>query len=185
MTAVRAQGMPAVLGVYQGIDASASGKQAAALKKYATRVFHTEFGTDIKVVDMDNGIALVRALATVKPKPLRWRSVRPYLVASAANVGPVDPATGTATLKVCGYLRGRPFNVNRLVHIAGVGTFQVDKVTSEADPFPAPRATLKGVGALATKDCAFAGDALVAANLAAREDTRVRYDCVLCGVTGA
>lgn len=184
MTAVRAQGMPAVIGVYQGANC-AKGKKAAALKKYATRVFQTEFGVDIKIADGTNGSAVLRALATVRPKPLRWRSMRPYLVGCGATIGAAD-AAGKATLKVCGYLRGRPFNVNRLVHVAGVGTFQVEKVTEAPDAFPQAKARQAGsAGTLATQAVNYDGDVIVAANPSQQEDLRVRARARVCCVCNA
>ena len=40
------------------------------------------------------------------------------------------------TLKLTGYIRGDPLNVNRLVHIPGWGDFQLDGVEKLADPRP-------------------------------------------------
>jgi len=103
---------------------------------------------------------------------------RRYLVASGATVGPVG-SDGRATLKVCGFLRGRPLNVNRLVHLPGVGTFQVEKVTSEADPFPLkPKRGSAAAGAVqGTKfvhACSFDGEVLAASSPAERESLQVR-----------
>merc|ERR1711881_247580 len=40
------------------------------------------------------------------------------------------------TLKITGYIRGEPLNVNRLIHIPGWGDFQLECVEKLADPRP-------------------------------------------------
>jgi len=77
LTTIRAQGMPAVIGVFQG--ARKQPKKASTLVKYAQRLFQTEFGPDVKIAEAERAVTLVRALATVKPRPLRWRGSRPYV----------------------------------------------------------------------------------------------------------
>lgn len=39
------------------------------------------------------------------------------------------------TLKVTGYLRGAPLSVNYLVHIPGLGDFQMAQIDAPFDPF--------------------------------------------------
>jgi hypothetical protein len=41
---------------------------------------------------------------------------------------------GIGTLKITGYVRGAPFNVNKLVHIQQWGDFQLEKIVSVKDP---------------------------------------------------
>lgn len=38
------------------------------------------------------------------------------------------------TLKVTGYLRGTPLSVNNLVHIPGLGDFQMSQIDAPYDP---------------------------------------------------
>lgn len=47
-------------------------------------------------------------------------------------------AEGSGTLKVSGFVRGKPINVNGLVHIPGWGNFQLSQIDYPADPFPGP-----------------------------------------------
>ena len=43
----------------------------------------------------------------------------------------------TGTLRVHGYLRGKPISVNGLVHIPGWGEFQLSRISIyQADPYP-------------------------------------------------
>lgn len=42
----------------------------------------------------------------------------------------------TGTLKVSGYLRGNTLSVNGLVHIPGLGDFQMIQIDAPTDPHP-------------------------------------------------
>lgn len=39
------------------------------------------------------------------------------------------------TLKISGYLRGIPLSVNNLVHIPGLGTYQMSQIDAPPDPY--------------------------------------------------
>lgn len=41
----------------------------------------------------------------------------------------------SGTLKVTGYLRGAPLSVNSLIHIPGLGDFQMSQIDAPFDPF--------------------------------------------------
>lgn len=42
----------------------------------------------------------------------------------------------SGTLAISGYLRGQSLSVNSLVHIPGVGDFQMSEIWSPGDPYP-------------------------------------------------
>lgn len=44
-----------------------------------------------------------------------------------------DPEMGT--LKVTGFLRGNPLDVNNLVHIPGLGDFQMNQIDAAVDKY--------------------------------------------------
>ncbi len=66
----------------QGLQGlSTKGKSDA--KKYANRLFETEFGSGTKVVEEgEDGSNLVRTLANIRAKELTYRSNRSYMVFS-------------------------------------------------------------------------------------------------------
>ncbi|KAG2313934.1 hypothetical protein Bca52824_017056 [Brassica carinata] len=65
-----------------------------------------------------------------------WRSQRPYLVAEKVGMLVADESSGKCTLLLSGYLRARKLSVNQLVHVSGVGDFQLSEVEVLKDPFP-------------------------------------------------
>ena len=59
-----------------------------------------------------------------------FRDLRPHLLAQVVSFQPNEEAADVprGTLKVSGYLRGKALLVNRLVHLAGLGDFQLKQV---------------------------------------------------------
>jgi len=54
---------------------------------------------------------------------IAWRTLRPYFLAEK-----YENNDSNGILKVYGFLRGKNLNVNNLVHIPGVGDFQIHRV---------------------------------------------------------
>ena len=73
---------------------------------------------------------LVRTLVSTPPSPIHFvgLSARNYLVSSKFDYDP-----STSTLNIEGFVRGQgAFSVNNLVHVGGVGTFQLSSITEIA-----------------------------------------------------
>ena len=82
LTALKAAGTPAVVGISQGVLAQPNRKKQAEARKWAAAVFAEQFpGKHCKVADADSPTAVLRALGTVKAKPVAWLAHRPYMVA--------------------------------------------------------------------------------------------------------
>ncbi|CAI5526321.1 unnamed protein product [Closterium sp. Naga37s-1] len=88
-------------------------------------------------------LQVVRHIAEHRPVTPGWRTHRPYLVAHDFDFIPGAADAGTAaatksvpcgTLRVVGYVRGHGINVNQLVHITGVGDFQLAQIDQVPDP---------------------------------------------------
>lgn len=86
---------------------------------------------------------LLRHLGTQRQRKLGFRSRRSHLLAQHVTFTPNSSAEGTGggptglgTLCVSGYVRGRPLQVDRLVHISGHGDFQLSQIDAPADPLP-------------------------------------------------
>lgn len=94
-------------------------------------VFRTSTKKGLSYLDTDaNALLLLRQLTTMKKKT--HLAKRPFILADNAEL--VDVKGGIGTLKVTGYVRGPPLNVNKLVHIQGWGDFQISKIVDGRDP---------------------------------------------------
>ena len=149
ITALKAAGLPAVVGVVQGLNLL-SGKKQADMRKWGHRFFETEFAGQAKSIDASNSSLLARTLCTTPPRRVHWRSIRSYLLADQEEVVPLDgPKGGThGTLHVRGYIRGRPLGVNGVVHVSDVGHFGLRQINSAPEPFSSKPKSL-GAGAVA------------------------------------
>jgi hypothetical protein len=88
MTLLKAQGLPSVVGVTQGLDLVTNGKLTKDLRSYGQRFFHTEFPDGLKQADSNSGVQLIRAVTSAPVKTIHWRSIRSYVMAESASVEP-------------------------------------------------------------------------------------------------
>lgn len=137
ITALRAAGLPAVVGVIQGLE-HLNGKRHSDMKRWGHRFFESEFPGQGKAIDASNSSLLTRTLSTTPTRRMHWRDTRSYLVADSAKLIPSEgrPDCACGTLHVRGYVRGRPLGVNQLVHIGGSGHFRMRQINSSTEPFP-------------------------------------------------
>lgn len=137
ITALKAAGLPAVVGVVQGLDLL-KGKKQSEMKKWGQRFFETEFAGQAKAIDASNSGLLARTLSTTAPRRIHWRSIRSYLLADSAVVVPEEGPRGAeyGTLRVRGYIRGRPLGVNQVIHVGDAGHFGLRQINSAVEPFP-------------------------------------------------
>ncbi|CEL91593.1 unnamed protein product [Vitrella brassicaformis CCMP3155] len=135
LSALRLQGLPPPVGVMGGVGQLMwSAKKVAENKRFVTRYFHSEFGDDKKLFDVDSDQDvrnLLRHLANVTPKPLKFREDRGYLMSNQ-----VEYDAATQTLAIAGYVRGVGFTVRHPVHLTGHGDFQLEKIVKLPDPCP-------------------------------------------------
>jgi hypothetical protein len=99
-----------------------------------------------------SGLHLCRAVCSVAPRTVHWRSARSYMTAQGLHwepnpagalaggdeTGAPAPAPDAGTLSVFGYLKGRPFNVHQLVTLPWGGAYQVLEVAAARDCFRKP-----------------------------------------------
>lgn len=136
ITALKAAGLPAVVGVVHGLELL-KGKKQADMRKWGQRFFHTEFAGQAKAVDASNTNLLVRTLCTTPPRRVHWRSIRSYILADSVEMVSSDgPGSERGTLHVRGYIRGRPLGVNQVVHLGDAGHFRIRHIASVAEPCP-------------------------------------------------
>ncbi|KAH7727402.1 pre-rRNA-processing protein TSR1 isoform X2 [Aphelenchoides avenae] len=133
LTTAMAHGLPTTVHVTAGLPIS--GKQRDHLRKgLRGRMQEWNFG-DEKVHDLDNAsdaLQLLRQIAEMKKRPTILQQRRPHLMVERMEMDNLQ--SGTCTLKLTGYVRGTPLNVNKLVHVQGWGDFQVARIDEEEDP---------------------------------------------------
>ncbi|KAJ7995549.1 hypothetical protein DPEC_G00245750 [Dallia pectoralis] len=136
-----AQGLPAYALVCQGVSDLPVKKRLDSRRTLA-KISEVRFpGARLFPLDSDQeATLLVRHLGTQKQRRLGFRSRRPHLLAQRVSYTPNSsdngPSTGLGTLRVSGYVRGCPLQVDRLVHIAGFGDFQLSQIDAPVDPLP-------------------------------------------------
>lgn len=147
------QGLPSHALVCQGI-ADLAVKKRTESRRALSRLVESRF-QEARIFPIDteqDALLLVRHLSAQKQRRLAFRSRRSHLLVQSATYisnTSQNGATGLGTLCVSGYVRGAPLKVNRLVHIAGHGDFQLSQIDAPSDPLPltaAPRQAKPGRG---------------------------------------
>ncbi|XP_068441072.1 pre-rRNA-processing protein TSR1 homolog [Clinocottus analis] len=139
-----AQGLPSHALVCQGV-ADLPVKKRVESKRALSKITEIRF-PDARLFPLDSeqeATLLLRHLATQRQRKLGFRSRRSHLLAQHVTFTANGPAEGTGatpaglgTLCVSGYVRGRPLQVDRLVHISGHGDFQLSQIDAPSDPLP-------------------------------------------------
>ena len=129
-------------------------KKRSDCRRSLSKMVESRF-PDARLFTLDSdqdATVLLRHLGAQKQRRLGFRSRRANLLAQRVAFTP-NPTTegaptGLGTLRVSGYVRGRPMQVNRLVHIVGHGDFQLSQIDAPEDPLPiqatAPRPAKPG-----------------------------------------
>jgi pre-rRNA-processing protein TSR1 len=146
LSCLKSVGMPTVVGVILGLE-KLPPQRVSEARRYANRLFTTEFGSEIKVVEVEcpfssknsanvksSSLHLVRAVTSILPKQVTWRSNRSFILADSMSFQSQDNGvndSGTLTLR--GYVRGRPFNVHQLLCLPGSGVYSIESVEFSAD----------------------------------------------------
>ncbi|XP_075552207.1 tsr1 ribosome assembly factor [Dermacentor variabilis] len=130
-----AQGLPSAVHVVQGLEALPQ-KQRAEARKQVTKALESRFpGEKLRAVDKkEDGLLLLRQIADQKRRPISYRDSRPHMLAESVEFCPHESQNLVGTLKVSGYIRGKPLSVNSLIHIPGHGDFQMTQIDAPDDP---------------------------------------------------
>lgn len=126
-----AQGVPTPTFTLMDMQSLAPNRRIAtkaAILKYVQKQFPDE---KLSVLDTDaDGLNLFRRIGGQKQKTLHNRDKRPHLFAEQLQFEAANDGTNGdfGTLKVTGYLRGTSLDVNQLVHLPGLGDFQMSRI---------------------------------------------------------
>ncbi|XP_072962767.1 uncharacterized protein [Typha angustifolia] len=133
----RAIGLPSTAVFVRDLPPDMKSKQE--LKKMTVSCLASELPEDCKYYAADTKEDLHKFMWLFKeqhPTSPHWRSQRPYIVSQEICIEPDDNSPGTCTLLLSGYLHAHSLSPNQLVHVSGVGDFQLGKIDILKDPFP-------------------------------------------------
>ena len=126
LRAIEGQGITNVVVVVQGANVA---KEIVGLKREMNRYFPT---VD-KIYSLSNksdNANLVRSLCTATTKGIRWRDERSWMAVECCDWGQATiTSSEQATIFLTGIVRGKPLNLDRLMHVPGWGDFQIGRVT--------------------------------------------------------
>lgn len=124
-----AQGIASPVGVVTNLVSAYPKKNLQQdIRQSLTSYFTHFFPNEDKLYALENENECINCIRTIGqkfPKGVTWRDSRAYLVADEAYWHPQEDS---GYVVVEGIVRGIGFNANRLVHIAGYGDFQVDRI---------------------------------------------------------
>lgn len=137
---ISAQGIPTPIVTLMDLESiNPKKKQQAkvAVQKYIQKLLPEE-----RLMQLDTnaeGLNVMRRIGGQKKNTLYNKSNRAHLFGEKTEfvVDPDNQEVGT--LKVTGFLRGKPLDVNGLVHIPGLGDFQMNQIDYIPDPYKLER----------------------------------------------
>jgi len=105
------------------------------VKKLMVKALERKFPAEkIYTVDSESdALNLVRMFGAQKRRPNVLRERRGNLMAESVVYVPGSD-TSSGTLELTGFVRGHDMSVNRLVHVPGLGDFQLSSIKKLADP---------------------------------------------------
>jgi hypothetical protein len=136
LSALRAVGLPESICYTQGLH-TLSGKALVDMRKLSHRHFEAAIGTNVRYAEDTDTSMLIRHICAITPKSVLWRSTRSYMLCETAqivdDVHALNPE-GVCSVRLGGYLRGQPLNVQSLVHVFGA-TYAVSRISSALGAF--------------------------------------------------
>eukprot|EP01063_Lacrimia_lanifica_P019451 TRINITY_DN2672_c3_g5_i1.p2 TRINITY_DN2672_c3_g5~~TRINITY_DN2672_c3_g5_i1.p2 ORF type:complete len:836 (+),score=387.10 TRINITY_DN2672_c3_g5_i1:75-2582(+) len=141
LSMINSQGLPSVCVVLQGLDMIANARKRRSVERVHLRYFKSIMteGVVPKVFSTDTDAKAklaLRYMSEQKIREVKWRDIRPYFLAEKCEwADPEAPPTESEidgkpvkSLAVTGWLRGKNFSANQLVHLTGYGTYQIDRI---------------------------------------------------------
>lgn len=128
--ALELQGISSYIGVVSNLsEVHPKEKFQLDVKQSLESYFKHFFPNEDRVYNLEkssDSLNVLRTLCQKLPRSVNWRDNRGYLVADHIDFNEVN--NGLGQLLVEGTVRGIGFNANRLVHIPGLGDFQIEKI---------------------------------------------------------
>lgn len=76
---------------------------------------------------------VLRAISTHKHRSVHFTKTHPHMLVESMTFAPSE-GEEHGTLKVSGYVRGKPLSVNGLIHLPNLGDFQMSQVQTRSLP---------------------------------------------------
>ncbi|XP_039965431.1 pre-rRNA-processing protein TSR1 homolog [Bactrocera tryoni] len=140
---ISAQGIPSpivALMDLESINPKKRGDIKASVQKFISKVLPKE-----KIMQLDTnaeGLNVMRRIGGQKKNVPPNKTNRPHLFSDKIEIeAQSNQLDDNITLKVTGFLRGAPLNENSLVHIPGLGDFQMQQIVSTHDAFKLDKRT--------------------------------------------
>lgn len=134
---ISAQGIPSpvvALMDLESLNPKRRGPAKAAAQKFISKLLPKE-----KLMQLDTnpeGLNVMRRIGGQKKNVLHNQANRPHLFADKVDFIPnANPTEDEGELQVTGFLRGTPLDVNGLVHVCGLGDFQMSQILAPQDPY--------------------------------------------------
>lgn len=122
------QGIPTPVVTLMDLESIAPKRRAQVKAEIQKKI--AKFFPDEKLMLLDktsDGLNMLRRIGGQKRNEIHNKNNRAHLYSEKTEFA-------NGSLKVTGYLRGIPLSVNGLVHIAGLGTFQMSQIDLAVDP---------------------------------------------------
>lgn len=136
---IKAQGLPNMFAIIEGLNQIPE-KKRHDLKKEHQKIIFQHFPEEPRVLQLDtaaDAAQVMRFIEGCTVRSVHWREKRPYLLVDRISSDEKSKEFGTVC--VSGYLRGGNMSANQLVHLPGIGDFQLKKIEMLSDPHPAGR----------------------------------------------
>ncbi|XP_020108456.1 pre-rRNA-processing protein TSR1 homolog [Ananas comosus] len=137
LSVFRSIGLPSTAVLIRDLPPDIKSKQE--LKKMSISCLSSELPEDCRFYAADTKEDLHKFMWLFKEQHLsspHWRSQRPYVMSQEVCMEPGDGIPGMCTLLLSGYVRAHSLSVNQLVHVSGLGDFQLSKIDILKDPSP-------------------------------------------------
>ena len=132
---ISAQGIPTPIVALMDLESVNPKRKHAA--KVAVQKFMSKLMPEEKIVQLDTndeGLNVLRKIGAQKQNKLHNKANRSHLFGEKIVYEPIADDLGQ--LSVTGYLRGMPLDVNSLVHIPGLGDFQMNQIDNHCSSNP-------------------------------------------------
>lgn len=154
--ALELQGISSYIGVVTNLSkVHEKEKFQLDVKQSLESYFKHFFPNEDRVFNLEKlpeAVNALRHLCQKLPRQMTWRDNRGYLVADKIDFIENTASLDSGNLIVEGTVRGIGFHVNRLVHIPGVGDFQVNSIEKLSCSSRVKRATQKNDDVLGELD---------------------------------
>lgn len=131
---IESQGISTVFVAVQGLDKLAVKKRTQVNGSLKSFIAHF-FPTIEKVYGLDNRQEcsnVIRSLCSTAPKGIRWRDERSWMMIEDTQwpIAETNDAEAKGEVVVTGVVRGKGLKADRLVHIPGLGDYQISAITA-------------------------------------------------------